>query len=171
MKSGSKAVVGVFEYMDDLVHAIEHVKEKRFDYRVYSPVPNHHLDHVWSPKRSNVRVISLIGGVLGLSFGFFLAIMCSLDYPLRVSAKDIVSIPGFVVIGYECTILFTAIFTLKAVGLFGGVPNIFRRIGYDPRFTCDRFGVVVSCDGEAVDEMKSSMTEFGAEEVQVHEGL
>jgi molybdopterin-containing oxidoreductase family membrane subunit len=171
MNSGNKAVVGVFEFMDDAIKAIDFVKKKELDFRVYSPVPNHSLDHAWSPKRSNVRIISLIGGITGLTFGFALAIMCSLDYPLRVSAKDIVSVPGFVVIGYECTILFTALFTLKAVGLFGRVPDVFRKIGYDPRFTCDRFGVVVSCEGAEVDQVKSSLSELGAEEVDVRESL
>jgi len=169
--SGDKAVVGVFEYMDDTIEAIHAVKESGLDYQVYSPVPNHHLDEADHPGRSNVRVFSLIGGIGGLVFGFALAILCSLDYPLRVSAKDVVSIPGFVVIGYECTILFTAIITLMAVAHFSKVPDILRKVGYDPRFTLDRFGVAVSCNSDQLDEVQKKLKKSGAEEVQVREAL
>ncbi len=171
MKQGSKAVTGVFEYMDDAIAAIEAAKEGEYDFRVYSPVPNHHLDEAAEPGRSPVRFLSGLGGLLGLTFGFTLAIMCSLDYPLRVSAKDIVSVPGFVVIGYECTILFTAIFTLMAVGHFGRVPDIFRKVGYDPRFTLDRFGVVVCCPESEVDSIGKTLSDLGAEEVKVGEAV
>lgn len=171
--SANKAVVGTFEYMDDAIGAMELAKSGGYNYKVYSPVPNHHLDHHWSPDRSPVRFLSLIGGVSGLVFGFALAIMCSLDYPLRTSAKDIVSVPAFVVIGYECTILFTALFTLVAVGLFGKLYQnlLVRQVGYSPRFSNDRFGVVVSCKPEDLDRVRQSMADAGAEDVEVQEAL
>jgi len=169
--SADKAVVGVFEFMDDAIRAIESAKEQGRDFRAYSPVPNHHLDEVTRPGRSPVRYLSLVGGIIGLVAGFALAILCSLDYPIRTSAKDIISVPAFVVIGYECTILFTAIFTLIAIGFFGRVPDVLRKVGYDPRFTCDRFGVVVGCSAGEIDEVEKILKESGAEEVQVREAL
>jgi hypothetical protein len=171
MKTGNKAVVGVFEYMDDTLAAIEAAKSADYEFQVYSPVPNHHLDHAAKPGRSPVRRLSLTGGLTGLTFGFTLAIMCSLDYPMRVSAKDVVSIPGFVVVGYECTILFTALFTLFAIGFFGKVPHMFRRPGYDPRFSYDRFGVVVNCQSGDVERLSSKFKELGAEEIKVEESI
>lgn len=168
---GNKVVVGVFKYMDDTIHAVAWSKEKNLDWRVYSPVPNHELEEATFPEKSPVRLITATGALTGLTFGFALAILCSLDYPLRVSAKDIVSIPGFVVIGYECTILFGALATLFAMFHFCRIPDIFRKIGYDPRFSQDKFGVVVGCDANQVDEVKESLMKNGAEEVQVREGL
>lgn len=171
MKTGSKAVVGVFEYMDDTMSAIEATKKDNREFRVYSPIPNHHLDHVTKPGRSPVRRLSLTGGLIGLTFGFALAILCSLDYPMRVSAKDVVSIPGFVVVGYECTILFTALFTLFSIGLFGKVPLFARNVGYDQRFSYNRFGVVVHCQPGEVDAVSSQLKNFGAEEVKVEDSI
>ena len=169
--SGNKAVVGVFSYLDDTVNAIKGIKSAKLDYRVYSPVPCPEIEEETMPEKSPVRFFTATGGVLGVTFGFGLAIMCSLDYPMRVSAKDIVSVPGFFVIGYECTILFGAIFTLLALLHFCRLPDILRKVGYDPRFTHDKFGVVVSCDSNDVDTVKQTLSKSGADEVQVREGL
>lgn len=169
--NGAKAVVGVFSYMDDLIHAIEEVKKQNLDYRVYAPTPRHEIDQVTSNTRSSIRFFTTIGAVVGLCFGFGLAIWCSLDYPLRVSAKDIVSIPGFVVIGYECTILFGAIATLIGLMHFCRIPDILRKVGYDPRFSDDKFGLVVGCEKARIDDVCATLQAKGAEEVEVRDGL
>jgi len=168
---GNKAVVGVFTYMDDAIKAINAAKASKLDFRVYSPVPNHELDEAADPARSPVRFVTGTGAVLGLVAGFALAIWTSLEWPMRVSAKDIVSVPGFVVIGYECTILFGAIFTLLAMFHLCRLPDILRKVGYDPRFSQDKFGVVVGCDSKEVDSVKAKFTSIGADEVQVRDGL
>jgi hypothetical protein len=168
---GNRVVVGVFGYLDDALAAIEAAKESNFEYKVYSPVPNHAIDHATFEERGPVRLIGATGAVIGLISGFALAILCSLDYPLRVSAKPIVSIPGFVVIGYECTILFGALATLMAIFTFCRLPNIVRKAGYDPRFTRDKFGVLVGCDSSKTEEVKAKLLEVGAEEVEIQDGL
>ena len=168
---GSLAVVGVFSYLDDTVRAIEKIKSTNLEYRVYSPVPSHEIEEVSLPTRSPVRRCTLIGGLTGLCFGFALAILCSLDYPMRVSAKDVVSIPAFVVIGYECTILFGAIATLIGLLHFSRIPDILRKVGYDPRFTEDKYGVVVGCERSSVEDIKSKLLGSGAQEVEVREAL
>ncbi len=168
---GSKAIVGVFSYLDDTIKAVESAKEAKLDYQVYSPVPNHYLEHATSDTRSPVRFFTSLGAVTGLTGGFALAILCSLDYPLRVSAKAIASVPAFVVIGYECTILLGAIATLTALFHFCRLPDIFRKVGYDPRFSDDKFGVVIGCESGQIDEVSQKLKDAGAEEVSVKDGL
>jgi hypothetical protein len=168
---GNKAVVGVFTYLDDTIKAVKTVKEADFDYRVYSPVPRHEIEDITQPGKSPVRFLTAVGAVLGCVGGFALAIWTSMDYPLRVSAKDVVSVPGFVVIGYECTILLGGIFTLLALLHFCKLPDVLRKVGFDPRFTQDKFGVVVGCDRREVYDVKQKLFAAGAEEVEVREGL
>jgi hypothetical protein len=169
--SANVVIVGVFTYMDDAIKAIKKAKEEELDCRVYSPVPNHHLEDLLKPEQSPVRWTTLVGAVSGLLGGFSLAIWTSLDYPLRVSAKTIPSIPGFVVIGYECTILFGGLATLFALLRYCRIPDVMRKIGFDPRFTQDKFGVVVGCPSERMVEIKAAFEASGADEVQVREGL
>lgn len=171
MVESSRAVVGVFTYLDDCLSAVEKVKAANLDYRMYSPVPRHEIEDVTYPQKSPVRRVSLCAAITGLSFGFGLAILCSLDWPMRVSAKNIVSIPAFFVPGYECTILFGGVSTLLALLYFCRIPNLLRAVGYDPRFSNDKFGVVVGCLPGQVDEISKKLTDSGADEVQVKDGL
>jgi Protein of unknown function (DUF3341) len=168
---GNRAVVGVFSYLDDTLQAISTVKESKLDYRVYAPVPLHEIEEATFPQKSPIRFITATGAILGVTSGFALAILCSMDYPMRVSAKDVVSPPGFFVIGYECTILFGAIFTLLAMFHYCRLPDLFRKVGYDPRFSQDKFGVVVGCSHEQVESVKGKLKAAGAEEVSERDGL
>ncbi len=169
--TATKAVVGVFTYFDDTMKAIEVAKSGNFEFRVYSPFSSHHLEDAAMPGKSPVRKFTAAGATVGLISGFTLAIWCSMDWPMRVSAKDVASIPGFVVIGYECTILFGAICTLLALLHFCRLPDILRKVGYDPRFSDDKFGVVIGCTTEDADKVSSELRKAGADEVEVRDAL
>jgi len=169
--NGTKAIVGVFSYLDDTVKAIKDVRAANLDYRVYSPIPRPEIEEATIPQKSPVRFWTFTGAVTGVIFGFSLAVMCSMDYPMRVSAKDIVSIPGFFVIGYECTILFGALATLFAMIHFCRLPDLLRKVGYDPRFSYDKFGIVVGCGSGQVDSVTDTLKKAGADEIQVRDGL
>lgn len=168
---GNKVVVGIFSYLDDTIKAIRSAKQAGKDVTVYSPVPVPEILDEVMPERSPVAWVTGTGALIGITFGFGLCILCNLDWPLRVSAKDIVSIPAFVPVGYECTILFGAIFTLLALLHYCRIPSIFPSPGYDPRFSQDKFGVVVGCESNETDSLAQSLKSCGAEEVSVQDGL
>ncbi len=168
---GNVVVVGVFDFLDDTIKAIKFAKESKLDYRVYSPTTQHEIEAEAFPEKSPVRKITFAGGLIGTSCGWALAVLCSMDWPMRVSAKDVVSLPGFFVIGYECLILFAALATFGAILHFCRLPDILRKVGYDPRFSDDKFGVVVGCDQNQADQVKGALTKVGAQEVEVREGL
>lgn len=168
---GPKVVVGVFGYMDDMLKAVHEVKDSGYEFKTYSPVPVLEASYAADSSRSNVRKFTTTGALTGIISGFALAILCALDWPIRVSAKDIVSVPAYVPIGYECTILFGGIATLLGVLHFGRLPNIFRKVGYDPRFSGNKFGVVVSCAANETDAVSGKLKNCGAEEVEVKDGL
>lgn len=168
---GSLVVVGVFTYLDDTLKAITKIKDAKLDYLVYSPTSQPEIEDIAIPEKSPVRRFTLTGGITGLTCGYALAILCSMDYPLRVSAKDVISPPGFFVIGYECTILFAAIATFLALLHFCRIPDVFRKAGFDPRFTQDKFGVAVGCERNDVEKVKAQLQGAGADEVEVRDGL
>jgi len=171
VESTSRAVVGVFTYMDDALEAVKNVKSANFDWRMYSPVPRHEIEEVTFPQKSPVRIVSLVCAITGCICGWSLAILCSLDWPMRTSAKNIASIPAFFVPGYEWTILFGGLGTLAAIFAFCKIPSVVRAAGYDPRFSHDKFGVVVACSGNQVEDVKKRLTSAGADEVDVRDSL
>ena len=163
----SSGVVGVFGYLDDAVEALRELKRRGYtQLTVYSPVPRHELDAVLAKKESPVRLFTLVGGLTGVSFGFFYAIATSLDWPLVVGGKPIVSIPPFVVIGFETTILLGALVTVLGMLLNAKLPRLGRAPGYDPRFSSDKFGIVAFGGPALLDTAREVLRGAGAEEVR-----
>ena len=85
------------------------------DLVVYSAAPNHEIEEALEQPVSPVRLFTLIGGLTGCAAGFAMTIWMSLDWPLLVGGKPIASIPPYVVIAFELTILMGALSTVAAV--------------------------------------------------------
>ena len=161
-------VVASFKYKDDLLRAIRRVQEQLPErWEVYSPYPDHDLEHHTAGKPSPVRYYTLTGSIMGLVGGLGLAIWSSLKWGLISGGKPVVSIPPFIVVGFEMTILFGALATLVGlvvtqVSKARGVPG-----AYNPRFSRDRFGLAVRVRKARVEEFRRVFSETGAEEIHV----
>ena len=162
-------VVGHFKYVDDVLKAIDTVKEKEVkDYNVYSPFPDHHVeDHAFVGKPpSRIRTITLFGGIFGCLGAFLMTTWMSVDYPLRTSAKPLMSFPAFFIIAFECTILIGAIVTLLSMFHFCRIPNPFSTPGYRPEFSNGTYGMVVRVKKDEMDSMKSMLEGYGAHKIE-----
>jgi len=160
-------VVGVFGTLDAALLTLRELKSKGYaNITVYSPTPQHELDDVLDHGISPVRVFTLVGGLTGCAFGFFYAIATSVDWPLITGGKPIVSLPPFIVIGFECTILFGALATVAGMFLNARLPKLRQAAGYDPRFSDDKFGIVAFGGPAQVSAAEQIMRAAGAEEVR-----
>ena len=112
-------------------------------------------------------MFTLVGGIAGCAVGAWLTLWMSYDWPLVVGGKPVGSVPPYVVIMFEMTILFGALSTILGIllnSLFAA-----RRVGtiqYDPRFTNDRFGIFVPTESGQAARIESLLREAGAEEVR-----
>lgn len=163
----SNLVVASFTDPHDAHKAIAWAKDQDHEFDYYSPFPEHHLEDEYfrDKKRSPVRRVTLVGAVTGCLGAFLFTSWMSVDYPLRVSAKPLLSYPSFIIIAFECTILLGAIFTMMALLTFCRIPSIFKAPGYRPEFTEGHFGVVVRT--QDADKIKSELENLGAERVEV----
>ena len=160
-------VVGVFATLDGALLALRELKAKGYDnLTVYSPVPNHELEDVLGHPPSPVRLFTLIGGLTGCFLGFLYAIWTSLDWELIVGGKPIVSLPPFIVIGFETTILLGALITVAGMFLNARLPRLGRALGYDPRFSNDKIGIVAVGGPAQVAAAEDIMRAAGADEVK-----
>jgi molybdopterin-containing oxidoreductase family membrane subunit len=162
--------LGVFPYLDDAVRAARRLKGDGHTVHALTPTYYHELDEVVDPSRSGVRWVTLTGALLGCLGGFTLCIWTSLDWPLVTGGKEIVSLPPFVVIGFECTILIGSLFNLVGMLAFSGLPRFLAAEGYDRRFSEDRIGLWVPARPEAAEQAAGVLKAEGAEEVRVHGG-
>ena len=164
-------VWGIFEYLDETTETVEQVRNEGFQPTVISPCPRHEIDHALGNPRTILPWIALIFGALGCFIGYSLPAWTASDWVLPVSGKPILAIPPFTIIGFELTILFTTIHTLAGIAILGIIDSlrfpIPRAAKKYPRFQRDRFGVVVRCDSEKLEQFETIMKNNGAEEVHV----
>jgi molybdopterin-containing oxidoreductase family membrane subunit len=162
-------VLGVFQHVDTTIDAIRELRAKGFsDLTVFSPVPVEEIEEEMEKGRalSKVRHFSLAGALTGTALAFFLTIWTSLKWELVTGGKSPVSIPPFIIIAFELSILLCGIGTLLAMLILGKLPKVKPSPVYDPRFTVDRFGVAVGCPPDRADAVGSLLTASGAEEVR-----
>ena len=161
-------VLAVFGHLDAAVDAIHQLKrDGHKDFTVYSPLPRHELEDALAQPVSPVRMYTLIGGISGCAIGTWITLYMSYDWPVQVGGKTIGSIPPYVVIMFEMTVLFGALSTILGIGfnaLFAA-----RRLGtvaWDARFTNDKFGIFVPCAPERQGQVEALLRGTGAEEVR-----
>jgi molybdopterin-containing oxidoreductase family membrane subunit len=165
----SASVLGVFAHVDTTLQAIRDLRARGFsDLTVYTPVPVEEIEHEVEKVRplSAVRLFTLVGALTGTCTGFFLTIWSSLKWELITGGKAPVSIPPFVIIGFELTILFGGLASALAILVLGKLPKLNPSPTYDPRFSLDRFGVAVACAPDKVESVQSVLSAAGAEEVR-----
>lgn len=162
-------LVGVFDLPGDVVAAVTKLKKRGFDdLETYSPAPFPEIDDAVDPKPSLVRLFTLIGGLAGVVTGFWLQIWMSLDWPIKIAGKPFASIPPYVIIGFELTILFGGLLTFLGLLLVGGLfPRFTMDEAYSPRFSAEEFGLVVNCGERDVAEVDALLRAQSAKEVNL----
>jgi hypothetical protein len=165
----SRRVPGVlasFEHVDAAADAIRALRARGHrDLVVYSAAPNHEIEEALEHRVSPVRLFTLIGGLTGCAAGFGMTIWMSLDWPTLVGGKTIASIPPYVVIGFELTILLGALSTVAAVAIFSVLQGR-RGIAYDPRFSDDQIGIFVPTSSDQIGPTEQLLRTAGALEVR-----
>ncbi len=132
---------------------------------VYTAAPNHEIEEALNHRVSPVRLFTLIGGLTGCAAGFGMTLWMSHDWPLVVGGKPIGSIPPYVVIAFELTILMGALSTVAAVALFTILMGK-RGIAYDPQFSDDKIGVFVKAGADQLQSIEELLRSAGAVEVR-----
>ena len=161
-------VLGVFAHLDATVDAVKKLRaDGHTEFTVYSPIPRHEIEDALGQAVSPVRMFTLVGGIAGCAFGAWLTLYMSYDWPLVVGGKPVGSIPPYVVIMFEMTILFGALSTI--LGIVFNAVFAARRLGtiqWDPRFTNDKFGVFVPAAPDKAGAAEALLKGAGAEEVR-----
>jgi hypothetical protein len=159
-------VLAAFAHVDAAVDAIRALRAKGFrNLVVYTPSPNHEIEEALEHRVSPVRLFTLIGGLTGCTAGFAMTIWMSYDWSLVVGGKTIASIPPYVVIGFELTILMGALSTVAAVALFSVLMGK-RGVPYDPRFSDDQIGIFVPTPPDQLTPVEQLLHSAGAVEVR-----
>ena len=145
---GTYAMVAEFDTPERLMDAAENARlagYKKMD--AYSPFPIHGLSDAIGFKSVAVPYIVFIGGICGTFAGYTLEWYTSvIDYPLNVGGKPFNSIPAFIPVAYEATILFAAISAVFGMFALNKLPQPYHSIFNTPGFeraSQDRFFLAI----------------------------
>lgn len=160
-------VIANFQHLDSAVHAIEELRQKKFmDITAYTPTPRHEFEDAIPRPESPVRRFTLIGGLLGVSFGYWIAIWSSDYWPLVVGGKPIASWVPYTIIGFEVMVLVGSLATVFGLFANSRVPRLTMTVGYDARFSHGDYGVWVATTADRAAEASDVLRRHGATEVR-----
>lgn len=135
---GGKPVLLLAEYdtPGQCMKAAEKLRDagfKHFD--THTPFPVHGMDGAMGMKDSKLGLIVFGAAMTGLTAAIaMITYMNGIDYPLVVGGKPPISIPAYVPVAFELTVLFSAFGTV--FGMFG-LNRLPRH--HHPLFESDRF--------------------------------
>jgi hypothetical protein len=163
-------IVSSFAGEAQCAQAIEELRAAQVEtFSTFSPIPSHKIQHAIGLKKSPVRWIILVGGILGVLTGLAITIGTTYEWDLNAGGKPLLSWPPFIVICFELMILLGGVCGFFGVLGLAGVPTTESAPGYSGRFGEDRFGIVIRCDEAEAERVESMLKESGAEDV-VREG-
>jgi hypothetical protein len=159
--------LGIFGDPESALVAAGQLKGAGFDgLEIMSPIPIHGIDEVLGPKKSVIKRFTFFGGIFGALAGFALAAGTAVLYAHPTGGRPIITIPPFLIITYEMTILFGILATVLGFLISARFPAIRERV-YAPESAVDKFVVAVSCDSdESVNRAGAILRAAGAEEIR-----
>ena len=140
----TSAVYGLlaeFEQPDEILNAAKSATSSGYvKVEAYSPFPVHGLDEAVGFRRSAVPLFVLCGGICGCASAFLLEWFCAAyAYPLNIAGRPLVSLPAFIPVMFELTILFASFAALLSMLGLNGLP-----LPYHPLFNVERFSATTT---------------------------
>lgn len=139
---------------------------KKFD--AISPYPIHGMEEACGIKRSSIPYVTFAAGMLGLLLSLWLVYYTSVtNWPINVGGKPLFSLPAFIPIMFELTVLFAALCSVGALFFHAKMPRIDPPT-IDKDLTSHKFAIFIPEDdtGYNEDRIKLMMNELGAAEVK-----
>ena len=127
-----------FETPTSLVAAARAARERGYrKLDAYTPFPIEELSDALHLHKNKLPLIVLLGGLTGGGLGYLLQYYVTVWYfPINIAGRPLHSWPAYIIITFEMTILFAALFCV--LGLLGlcGLP-----MPYHPTFNVPRFAL------------------------------
>lgn len=163
--SGHKDILfGLYDDEQDLLKAVKKAKDAHLEILdVYSPFPVHGLDPILGLEESRLHIAGFVYGLIGTLTAFLgMTWIFTKDWPIVFGGKPYWSVPAFIPITFELTVLFASIGMVVSFytvcGLGPGVTNPYL----DNRITDDKFCIAFDKSEVSVSEVESFLNATGA---------
>ncbi len=160
-------VAGLWEEEKAFLQAVRAIYKKG-DIRPVpiSPYPVHGLESATKSPRSWIPWIAFVFGLSGCLFGLWLTWWTSaVSWPIIVGGKPFWSLPAFIPIIFELTILFSALGAIGALMYACGIPHIEPPV-IDKDLTSHKFALFIAEKDCPKDKARACLKEAGAPEIK-----
>lgn len=163
-------LVGVFEDEDVLLDAVKKVRTSGVKiHEVYSPFPVHGLDTALGYKRTRLPIAAFMFGLTGTSLALIMQIwMLGYDWPMIIGGKNFTSLPPFIPVTFELTVLLAALGMVATFMIVSDMKPYAWPRQFDLRSTDDKHVMAIDVDvnnKKSKDEITRLLKEAGASEV------
>jgi hypothetical protein len=169
MAQYKNGMAGIFETESAILKAaaqVRHVGFRKFD--AITPYPVHGMEEACGIQRSWIPYVTFTMGLVGLSLGWLLTWWTSaVNWQLNIGGKPFHSLPAFIPILFELTILFAALSSVAALLYACGLPKVNPPIIH-PDLTSHKFAIFIPKDDSGYDEKKIEdlFRSLGASEIK-----
>lgn len=148
-------MAAIFDSEELILKAAKKTKDMGFSkFDAITPYPVHGMEEACGIKRSWIPYVTFVAGSVGLLSGLLLTWWTSaVDWALNVGGKPFFSLPAFIPIMFELTILFAALTSVGALFYACGLPKVDPPIIH-PDLTCSKFAIFIPQDDTGYDEAK-----------------
>lgn len=166
--AGLATVTAVYDDIHSVVSAVRSVRDEGCrEVQVFGPIMETELEDAIGKPDSPVRRYAIVGGLTGCISGFAITVWSSYYYPLVVGGKPLASIPAYVIIAFEMTILFAGISALIGMFIHNRMPAVELHPAHQPGYSDDQFGLRVLCDFSDSAKIEGVLRSYGPGEVRI----
>ncbi len=168
----------VAEFVDE--HAILEAARRAYaeGYRrldAYTPIPVEGLSEVVGFRKSRIPLLMLLGGIAGLVGGFALQYWVHvINYPINIGGKPLNSVPMWVPVTFETTVLLAALTGVLAMIVLNGLPAPYHplfNVAEFARASQDRFFLAIEATDPRFDMTQTRRFLENLAPASVHEVL
>jgi len=167
-------VAALFNKPDEIIKAANKVAEEGYlKWDVNTPYPLHGMDNAMNLKPSKLGFITLFFGLSGTAIALMLTYFTnSIDYPLVIGGKPFFSLPAYIPVTFELTVLLATVSTVIAMlTFFFKFPSnnhALHDTQYIKKVSLDRFGIVIEAQDPKFEQLKAEelLRSIGAESVE-----
>lgn len=171
--TGRKVLFGLFEDEQVLMQAVKNVRQEGLKITdVLTPFPVHGLEDTMGLRQTKLHSAGFVFGMAGTITALsFILWVTTANYPLNYGGKPYLSLPAWIPITFELTVLFASIgMTLTYLYLNRLAPGMKPKI-LDERITSHLFAMTFEINADTSEnkkeEIRKILTSSGA--VEIHE--
>ena len=168
--SVKKFIVSNFYDESVLFPAVKKVRRAGYKiHDVYTPFPIHGLDKAMGLRDTSLHVAGFIYGITGTATALgFITWALSVDWPLNFGGKPFFSLPAWIPIIFELTVLFASVGMVLTFCWLCQMAPFVKKDHFNLRSTDDTFVMAVECTDKTNEhEAIAFLNSIGAKDVSV----